>query len=760
MSEMLKHALAMTYRGWRVIPVVPGGKGAIPQGWTQVATRDKDVLAKWWAQTPTANVGVVCGRESDLIVIDVDDVTAAADVIDRLPITFTVHTPSGLHFYFRYPRRTDDDQYLRNVQGTDVIGPKVDVRAEGGMVVGPGSYNAVKKAAYEIANDEPLAEVPSWIVDALREHKKPKTSHVPMPEWTPDLSSFNKMDLFDRGRRLMWGMPAAIDGAGGSMPTWKLACALSVGLCLSDSEAMAILQEYSATKCFPPWSQKELDHKLRSAKTKCTLPRGFLLTSPSSSSSWLQIDPFGGADITAGEDVTNPGIHVATTTEMPEEMRKRVTDVDRGAVMWSLLEQVRELGGLCDSFSGWVINGADYPQPGLTIGSLLALGGAVSARRYTYRRLTGNIYVCSLAKTSYGKNRPAGCVGRVLREVWPATIGANDFSSTQSTRQKIAEATDGGTGYLYVLDEYGAKLKGLLDNKSTFQRELRALLLEMATVGTGTYAGATSLTRGGQDILITAPGLSVLGPSTPAALHDAVGKMALEDGFLGRHVFVEQLAILPMFQDLSDRDPIPPEVRQGIASIRDQHQAWHKSLPPLGSSDDGRPLLLYQPEEIQDEGGAEVLRAFRLQCDERRRFPQDGDVPPEILGRAAEHATRICIGLAVLRGAQPAIPFVDAAVARCAVGLVESSMQTASRTLRENAAESDWERKIQRFKKAVRDAMRQDGWAEWTTATRKCQALRANETNEITAQLLAAGVLEAVEEKTTGRPVRLVRLLN
>lgn len=59
-------------------------------------------------------------------------------------------------------------------------------------------------------------------------------------------------------------IPEAISGQGGHDRTFATACALMSGFMLDFSEAMVLMQEYNS-RCKPPWSQAELEHKLRDA---------------------------------------------------------------------------------------------------------------------------------------------------------------------------------------------------------------------------------------------------------------------------------------------------------------------------------------------------------------------------------------------------------------------------------------------------------------------------------------------------------------
>jgi hypothetical protein len=65
-------------------------------------------------------------------------------------------------------------------------------------------------------------------------------------------------------REYLDNLPPAISGAHGSDVTFHAACAL-VRFGLPDGEAMALLRDYNA-RCQPPWTEKELAHKLNSAR--------------------------------------------------------------------------------------------------------------------------------------------------------------------------------------------------------------------------------------------------------------------------------------------------------------------------------------------------------------------------------------------------------------------------------------------------------------------------------------------------------------
>ena len=99
-------------------------------------------------------------------------------------------------------------------------------------------------------------------------------------------------DLLARARAYVDKMPLAVAGQQGHDATFKVAKALVHGFALSETDAMPILREYSS-RCLPPWSEKELEHKLKSASEwdKYDKPRGYLIGGGRSSTPIKAADP-------------------------------------------------------------------------------------------------------------------------------------------------------------------------------------------------------------------------------------------------------------------------------------------------------------------------------------------------------------------------------------------------------------------------------------------------------------------------------------
>lgn len=148
---MLEHALKYWTMGWSVIPIHTIKKGKCscgsancnspgkhprPDGWTAYQKRrpTKAEVKAWWKKWPDANIAVITGKISGIVVIDVDDTKQYKPMFDRAKTARTATTGSGgKHLFYQYP---DNVELLGNRAGF-IKG--VDFRGDGGYVVLPPS---------------------------------------------------------------------------------------------------------------------------------------------------------------------------------------------------------------------------------------------------------------------------------------------------------------------------------------------------------------------------------------------------------------------------------------------------------------------------------------------------------------------------------------------------------------------------------------------------------------------------------------------
>jgi hypothetical protein len=83
--------------------------------------------------------------------------------------------------------------------------------------------------------------------------------------------NFNHL-IRDRVYKYLTQCPPAISGQHGHDQTFKVAVVLVWGFCLPRDEALGYLRDYN-TRCLPPWTDPELEHKIDSAiETFASIP--------------------------------------------------------------------------------------------------------------------------------------------------------------------------------------------------------------------------------------------------------------------------------------------------------------------------------------------------------------------------------------------------------------------------------------------------------------------------------------------------------
>jgi hypothetical protein len=84
----------------------------------------------------------------------------------KLPQTLMAVSPSGsVHYYFNYP-----DGEVKIITASNVA-PGIDVRGEGGMVIGPPTRRS--SGQYRWLNDCEIADAPQWLIDLVRDTRRP-----------------------------------------------------------------------------------------------------------------------------------------------------------------------------------------------------------------------------------------------------------------------------------------------------------------------------------------------------------------------------------------------------------------------------------------------------------------------------------------------------------------------------------------------------------------------------------------------------------
>lgn len=164
---MIETALHYAAKGWQVFPLLPNDKRPATENGFKAATAQREIIEGWWLRWPDANVGIVTGAVSGIVVLDidrkhgVDGVLAATEL--ALPETLVIRTPTGgFHLFFTLPEGVSVARRIGVRPGLDILG-------DGGYVVAAGSR--VNGATYEIVRNRPMVPCPEVLVSLAAHHK-------------------------------------------------------------------------------------------------------------------------------------------------------------------------------------------------------------------------------------------------------------------------------------------------------------------------------------------------------------------------------------------------------------------------------------------------------------------------------------------------------------------------------------------------------------------------------------------------------------
>lgn len=249
---MVDCALRYASHGWPVFPLAGKEPLARTQGVLD-ATTDEYAIRQAWGLA-NWNIGIALPRH---LIVDVDSKhNGPAWLTEHRRklhgITLTCRTGGGgWHFYFQLP-----SVHLRGI-----ITKGVDLRrGPGQYVVAPPSVHPVTGAQYDWVKSWPRrpAMVPAWLLELVRYVEPERIERKPRANTDRDA-------LYARARAYMERVDIAISGNGGHQATITAAVKLVDNFYeLPDADLYSLFSEWNQ-RCDPPWSEKELKHKMHDA---------------------------------------------------------------------------------------------------------------------------------------------------------------------------------------------------------------------------------------------------------------------------------------------------------------------------------------------------------------------------------------------------------------------------------------------------------------------------------------------------------------
>ena len=713
-NALVEAALTYAELGYAVFPCVRGGKEPLTQHGFRDATTDAAKIEAWWATHPDANVGLAT---AGLLVVDVDgDKNPWPGARDISPGAVSLTPRGGLHYFYRQP--------AGNPWGCTAgkLARGVDTRADGGYVVVPPSV--VDGTAYCWATTmelqrgpAELPDPPSWLAEELDRlaPRAPQGARVANPEAKRAYST--NEDVERRAAAYVAEMPPAVSGSGGHSATYAAATALVHGFGIPPDRALELLLEHYNPRCQPPWTEKELQHKVEDAAAK-PHERPF---------GWLRNpQPEGDVDLS--------GILAAA---VPREEETISALPDPGPVPDELLR----VPGFVSEVMDYCLETAPYPNAVMAFCGALALQAFLAGRKV---RDPGdnrtNVYLLGLAHSAAGKDWPRKVSTRIVHDVGLADSLGERFASGEG----IQDALFVKPCMLFQTDEIDGILQSINKAKDARHEGIMTTMLTLYSASNSVYPMRR---KAGKEWpgAIDQPCLVVFGTAIPNHYYEALSERMLTNGFFARMIILES-GPRPTGQEPCIRD-LPPRVmaaakwwadfRPGTGNL----ESWHPVPAVVEHTDEARRVLI----ESRMEAEAEYAKA-----------EAKGDaVCTTVWGRVSEQARKLALLYAVSENHQA--PRIGLPAVRWATRFVEHQTRRMLFMAQSHVADNPFHAECLKFMEKLRGA---SGKKLKHSVLLKRMKVDARGFREIVDTLVQRGDVEVITTPRAGAPRVDYRLLD
>ena len=643
-NPCLNAALEYLDQGLSVIPVGTDKRPLI--AWKQFQKRQasEDEVYQWFERWPDANIAIVTGSISGIIVVDGDGEIGARWICDNLPRTslyVATGRENGCHCYYRLPQGLI-------IQSANGFRPKVDVKAEGGYVVAPPSLHQTGRRY-------------SWVCrDGLDGWKD---------LFELNLNDFREQAILPKTGNLNLDLSAVTTRAGNeSLPTEEggrnQTLASMVGKLVgrvSLDEALILARGWGA-QCRPPMGDKEIRTTVESIYK--THLRNHPLADPAAVIS-------GGAD-----EIFEPFIGSGKTATVPVE--------------------ILQPGGLMQEIMDYIEISSAASIPLFNVGAAASLVGSLIGQRVmTESGLRTNLYVIALGYSGSGKNAPISALPQLIRNSNAAILeSVTELSSAAAVLKALA--SKGHHRMLISLDEIGMLLRGLknpMDPRAEIPRILTKLFSGTDRSERKVYAD--------EKLNFSVPWhhLSIYGASTPEEFWGSLSESDGTNGFLARLLILENKDPAPMPK--SDNNPdVPAKLTNSMNELWGIEPGRDPNAGDLEIADDIRPVpirIRFSPQ------ASALLDPIRLKYHNLKNDARGSGCHASIYARVHEHALKLSlIHHMSATGAAGAQKTIGADSAAWAVALAEFACSKTLEGIRDNIAGSEWHANEQKIVRAIK----------------------------------------------------------
>jgi hypothetical protein len=704
-------------RGYAPIPVPAGEKKPRLKGWTALRLSEPDLPAHF---NGTGNIGILLGEPSGWLVdVDLDSSEARELAEQHLPPTGLktgrAGSPASHWWYVAPGARTK--QHRDPVTGESIV----ELRSTGAQtLVGPSVHPSGE--VYDPLDGEParvdaahLAACVAALAAAVVGRRHPGLADRPRRGPTGGQRAGTcgpgpSTDALERrAAAYLDAMAPAISGRGGHNAAYAAATAMVHGFGLDPEAAFRLLWDRYNPRCQPPWSEKELRHKVEDAATKPhDRPHGWLRDSG------LREDA-GDVDLSAFE---------AGRAHDNEEHRI-VRPPDPG----SFPDHLLAVPGFVEQVMAHNLATATRPQPVLALAAGICLQAVLAARKVRDERGNRtNVYCVGVAPSGAGKDHARKVNKNVL---FAADMVEHEGNEDLASDAGLITAVENEPAVLFQIDEFGRFLRTIGDPKKAPH------LFNVLTALMKLYSSADTVFRGKayadkkRNKVVDQPCVSVYGTTVPEHFFESLTADSLSDGFIAR-LLVFEAGATPARQR-AKVEVVPEPI---LATAR-----WWGDFKPGGNLRSEHPEPMVVP--ATPEAGL-VFDALAALVDRELARDEGGR---SLWARAEEKACRLALIYACSK--DHARPVIDEDAARWACTLSEYLTRRMLYVAHEWVADGLFDARQKRVLRIIRAAGGSIGRRE---LSRRTQWLTQRERQEVIDNLIETCQLDVRTEETATRP--------
>lgn len=672
-----------------------------------------DVEARF---APDANIGIVLGEPSQWLVdvdVDADDALDLADEI--LPATGAVtgrSTRPRTHRWYVC-------EGARTTQHRDTIGGGmvVEIRSTGGQtLVGPSVHPSGEP--YDVLDGEPavvsvdeLEAAVARLHDAVMRKRHGDGWATPRKVSSEERSTISDTDLVRRAIAYLEAMPPAISGQGGHAATYAAATALVHGFGLDRDIAIGLLLDRYNPRCSPPWTEKELEHKVADAASK-PHDRPF---------GWLK-----------DQQRPMPSVEVEVV-----DVRHLLDEVPHPTLDPFPVELL-DVPGLIGEFVRHCNATAHVVQPVLALAAGISLQAALAARKVRDRLGNRtNVYCVGVARSGWGKDHARSMVDDVLEACGGQSLRGEDGIASDAG---LISALEQSPALLLQPDEFGRFLSLTKDGKrSPHLFAVRSLFMELYSRAGGVYHGKSYADR---RLIkkVNQPCLVLHGTTTPTHYYEALGSEGMVDGFVAR---------MMMFEAETYGDEQSVDAVDVPASIVQQAKRWIDRVG-VGNLSGVNP----EPDVVMETAASRsVFSEYRRRI---RTIVADDTIAEAVTNswsRATEKARRLALIYACSESSEN--PVIDAPAATWATRVVEHLTSRTLAVMDRWVSDSEFDARQKRVLRILHDA---GGSLTRSELTRRTRQWTRRQRDEVIENMVDTKQINMTDAETGGRKATIVSI--